>query len=61
MSKCKNVFKDLKMNITTKAAKLKSTNQFDFRKPFNKLIYCVYWNMGVIHEKTVQVQILNVC
>ena len=61
MSKCKNVFRDLKMNITTKAGKLKSTDQFDFRKPFIKLIYCIYLNMGVIHGKTLQAQILNAC
>ena len=32
ISKCKNVFKALKMNITTKAGKLKSTDQFDSRR-----------------------------
>ena len=31
MSKCKNVFKAVKMNIMTKAGKLKSTDQFDSR------------------------------
>ena len=35
MSKCKNVFKALKMNITTKAGKLKSTDQFDSRRGQN--------------------------
>ena len=35
MSKCKDVFKALKMNITTKAGKLKSTDQFDSRSGQN--------------------------
>ena len=35
MSKCKNVFKAQKMNITTKAGKFKSTDQFDSRKGQN--------------------------
>ena len=32
MSKCIDVFKALKMKITTKAGKLKSTNKFDSRR-----------------------------
>ena len=32
MSKCRNVIKALNMNITTKAGKIKSTDQFDSRR-----------------------------
>ena len=35
MSKCSEMSKALKMNITTKAGKLKSTDQFDSRRGQN--------------------------
>ena len=43
MSKCRKIFKALKMNITTKAGQLKSTDQFDSRVKIWKCNFKVHF------------------